>query len=119
LVIYPFILRPYLKAKDATTIIISFLVAILTFTPAMLLNSLPFNKEKFQSHTIVVKHQYSGRSGASAAKYYLKTTSWRAKSTERFQSDFNIFSHYQKGDRVTIKIGKDTLGHSRVITISK
>lgn len=117
LVLYPFIAHRYIKEEGGRRVFIHVLSMVLSFTPAMLLYSFPFDKNSFTRYSVVVKESYQRQSGGSAPRYYLLTSSWRAQKEERFSSDSNLFKNFKPNQRVEVKIGQDIFGRLRTISI--
>ncbi len=124
-VIAPRLHRRFLKNvdnKDPALVVNALIVMVLmllTLMPSYLVDKLPYDRDRSQSVDVTVKESRRIQSGGSAPTFHLETTSWRGLASERFRSNFNLFSRYQGGDRLTIKLGRDLFKRIRVVSIEK
>lgn len=126
LVIYPFMKRTYPKAlldKKSKEVVrvgaIGLLLTLLTFLPALMVQSLPFDKKEYKVVRVLVEGNYVGQSGGSAPIYALQTTSWRGFKHEEFRSEFINFKNYKKGDTLDVALAKDIFRRARVVWVDR
>jgi hypothetical protein len=118
LYIYPFVLKRFIPLQGVASVVIYGSLTLITFTPAMLLSSFPYDKTRYECYEVRVQERYKSKSGGSAPIYHLYTSSWRGEQ-ERFHSTFHHFKGLKKGDFVEVKIAKDLLDQLRVISLKK